>query len=328
MKLKEEIPEYKAGDYITILDDLQHRQYCSGVSDAGIESPMFEYQGMHFEIKARVGSWYVLTGIEGYVWSSNMFKESYYPVIEDDLVVKPSVKNDKQLKIPNLFVYSKYPIKYCRFTTNTDHVSDFVFILPNNLLIGYVRDVNKYISFKPELVFHTRALDTNDIIKIVKNTGKVKIKSCEESIKVFGHKSRKRLMFETCKSNPKQTFIINNVIFNYEKEDKCYHVVEVFDGTLNLKFLLDDLELVLPNVNNYNLPKDRTIKVGDKCRVKIINKFTPTTKNAEVNVVKMYNRHKPYKAWLNGSYDENTIVDVVDSKNNKFECKIKQLKRI
>ena len=108
---------------------------------------------------------------------------------------------------------------------------------------------------------------------------------------------------------------------------KEFAFIELNDGTLNLKFLLDDINLVLPTINDYVAPKDRTIKANDECKL-VNNKITPVQKGSTVKVLKMFNRHQVHNPRL-GVYDKNTVALVLDKTSNKqFECKIKQLKKI
>ena len=228
------------------------------------------------------------------------------------------------LPIPNLFEYSKYPIvKLTGIRTNGNSYSGYVFKLKDGMYVSY--NGIKYENIKLSAVFSNKTINSKDTKELILNWGKAKIKSFEESVALFGHKTRKKLMFEASNNKPSKIFKIKNITFNCEKDGKYYHVVEVNDGSLNLKFLLNDVEFILPNVNNYVLPKDRTIILKSECKV-IKDKLLPVSRGTAVKVLKMYNRHTPLKGA--STYDKNTICVVSNGTNKTFECKVKQLKKI
>ncbi len=228
--------------------------------------------------------------------------------------------------IPDLFKDSKFKLKKVDLQVNKKRYKDiYAFYIKDTLFIG-VLGLNSYKSLNADMVLKNHGIGHKDYKDVLVNTCAVKVKSFEDSATIFGHKTRKEAMFNSVKKEDGKTktiFKIHNVIFNYEKEGKYYHVLEVNDGTLNLKFLLSDLELMLPNVNNYVFPKERTIKTQTICKV-TRDKLLPVSKGSKVTVVKMFNRHVPIK----GTYDKNTVCVVVDSNNKQFECKVHQLKRV
>lgn len=227
--------------------------------------------------------------------------------------------------IPDLFKDSKFKLKKVELQVGKVRFKDtYAFHIKDDLFIR-VDSFNKYKTLNANIIFKNHGIGHKDYKDILTKLCATKIKSFEESAAVFGHKTRKEAMFNSFKkdSKTKNIFQIHNVIFNYEKEGKYYHVVEVNDGTLNLKFLLSDLELILPNVNNYVFPKERIIKTQTICKV-TKDKLLPVTKGSKVTVVKMFNRHVPIK----GTYDKNTVCVVVDTNNKQFECKVHQLKRV
>jgi hypothetical protein len=270
----------------------------------------------------------------------NFFTASLYVPTNEKLIKDWGVSNktpfkqelltDGMLPIPDLFNYSKYPIRKVNGILNTGNsYNNYVFEINKTLFVSY--DNFKTKSIKYDDIFSNRLITNKDYKELIITWGKAKIKSFDKSSSLFGHKTRKKAMFEAVNTNSVTNkkypvyFQITNVIFNYEKEGKYYHVVEVYDGTLNLKFLLSDIELILPNVNNYIQPKDRVIKSGVECKV-TKDKLLPVSKGSKVKVVKMFNRHIPLKGMSH--YDKNTVCLVVDNNNKQFECKVKQLKKI
>lgn len=229
------------------------------------------------------------------------------------------------LPTPDLFKESKFKLKKVDILTKTERLKDaFAFHIKDNI---YVQNVSfgKYKTIKSDKTTKAITITKKDYKDILVKFSAVKITNFEDSAMIFGHKTRKEAMFKSLKADgkSKNIFKIHNVIFNYEKKGKFYHVLEINDGTLNLKFILSDLELLLPNVNNYVLPKEREIKTETFCKV-TRDKLLPVKKGEKVKVVKMFNRHVPVK----GTYDKNTICIVVDNNNKQFECKAHQLKRV
>ena len=119
-----------------------------------------------------------------------------------------------------------------------------------------------------------------------KRLASVKVKSFEESAYLFGFKPTKVEMMELSKDTMDNTkpeypkkiegrlFNISNVLPNFEckKDGVKRDIVEIEYKDRNLKFLIEDLEFVYPDieglVQGYNEPKDRKIKVGKTIKIK------------------------------------------------------------
>lgn len=239
-------------------------------------------------------------------------------------------KLEGHLDLPNIFEGYKYPVVQVVFTENGSYGihKEYGFKISNKILVTY--DGKSKITKKIDNILgETTVIKNEKLLKeIILKWGKATVKSYEKSVELFGHKTRKKAMFEAIDDKGKQkVFKINSIKFNYDKEGTFHHVIELNDGTLNLKFLLDDINLVLPTINDYVAPKDRTIKANDECKL-VNNKITPVQKGSTVKVLKMFNRHQVHNPRL-GVYDKNTVALVLDKTSNKqFECKIKQLKKI
>lgn len=236
---------------------------------------------------------------------------------------------EKKLPIPNFFKDSKYPVKKLRYD-NDDGINHVcAFILTERPRVHAVTfDKGRSVTIKVKYLVDLRNTTGADIKEAILDWSRPKIKSVEGSIALFGHKTRKTAMFEQS-NNPdhklRKDFKLTNIIYNYEKEGKYYHVVELFDGSLNLKFLLDDIDLRLPDIKNYNPPMDRTIQIGSECKV-IKDKLLPVKKGSTIKVHKIFNRHKPT---MGRKYDKNSIAVAIDKNTGRtFECRIKQLKKI
>jgi len=239
-------------------------------------------------------------------------------------------KIEGHLDLPNIFEGYKYPVVMLSYTNDGYYgiQKEYGFKISDKILVTY--DGKTKVSKKINNILGTSKVANNEkhLKEIILNWSKATVKSYEKSVELFGHKTRKKAMFDAIDDKgKKKVFKITSVKFNYDKEGTFYHIVELNDGTLNLKFLLDDINLVLPTINNYVAPKDRTIKAQDECKL-VNNKITPVQKGSTVKVVKLFNRHQVHNPRL-GVYDKNTIALVVDKNSNKqFECKIKQLKKI
>ena len=239
-------------------------------------------------------------------------------------------KLEGHLDLPNIFEGYKYPVVQVAFTENGYYGihKEYGFKISNKILVTY--DGKSKITKKIDNILgETTVIKNEKLLKdLILKWGKATVKSYGKSVELFGHKTRKKAMFEATDDKGKQkVFKITSVKFNYDKEGNFHHVIELNDGTLNLKFLLDDINLVLPTINDYVAPKDRTIKANDECKL-VNNKITPVQKGSTVKVLKMFNRHQVHNPRL-GVYDKNTVALVLDKTSNKqFECKIKQLKKI
>lgn len=243
-------------------------------------------------------------------------------------VFKPEKVKAGMLPIPNFFEKFKYPLKQITFKNKKGFHKKVGFSVNKKIMLEIIN--NKFIKHDVTETFGTAKVEQKDLKSLICNSGKAIIKSYDNSVSIFGHKTRKKAMFEAfiegseLKYNKPKQWTINSVIFNYEKDNKFYHVLELNDGTLNLKFLLDDLQLILPNVNSYVEPKDRTIKSNDTC-ILVNDKLSPLQRGSKVKVVKMFNRHQPDKY---KTYDKNTICVVQGNNKQTFECKVKQLKKV
>lgn len=239
-------------------------------------------------------------------------------------------KLEGHLDLPNIFEGYKYPVVQVAFTENGYYGvhKEYGFKISNKILVTY--DGKSKITKKIDNILgESNVIKNEKLLKdLILKWGKATVKSYGKSVELFGHKTRKKAMFEATDDKGKQkVFKITSVKFNYDKEGNFHHVIELNDGTLNLKFLLDDINLVLPTINDYVAPKDRTIKANDECKL-VNNKITPVQKGSTVKVLKMFNRHQVHNPRL-GVYDKNTVALVLDKTSNKqFECKIKQLKKI
>lgn len=129
----------------------------------------------------------------------------------------------------------------------------------DKFILGNCKNIETYglKSYKDEEIFQHMSL--------------VKIKDYKLSSSFYGHSIMKRTMFES------------NNLFNMTK---IYPLRTCKDGTIrdvvelkslngkNLKFVLDDVEIIYPNVEKitkgYNFPIDRTIR--KECKVKVYKK--------------------------------------------------------
>ena len=239
-------------------------------------------------------------------------------------------KLEGHLDLPNIFEGYKYPAVMLAYTDAGSYAinKEYGFRVSSKILVTY--DGKTKTSNKLHNVLSESKVTNNEkhLKEVIHKWAKATVKSYEKSVELFGHKTRKKAMFEATDDKGKQkVFKITSIKFNYDKEGTFHHVIELNDGTLNLKFLLDDINLVLPTINDYVAPKDRTIKMHDECKL-VNNKITPVQKGSTVKVIKMFNRHQVHNPRL-GAYDKNTVALVLDKSSNKqFECKIKQLKKI
>lgn len=243
------------------------------------------------------------------------------------------VKNAEIKKEKNpidFFKNSKYPVKNITIVIDGKKHNGYSYILDDSKSpgksgiksIAYTED-NKLLirrDIKTQLNMFSAFSQKDAVIELCK----AKVVSCDESIAMFLHRAKKQEMFRAS-TEEKKTFDITNIIYDYEKNGEKCHVIEVFDGEISLKFKLSDIEIVYPNLNGIQLPKDRTISKGVICKVSN-NKHLPVSRNSTVTVLEMTNISRPRKDYQ--KYNKSTIVKVVTDDNKVFNCKIKNLKKI
>jgi hypothetical protein len=175
-----------------------------------------------------------------------------------------------------------------------------------------------------------------DYNSILTNFAKVKIINYEESSKLFKFTNYKKQMFAA--SNPTEEDLKLNKelkpvlydITNVECSHECKadgvarNIITVYNREIDksLKFVLDDVEIVYPNIDNfiksYNKPKDRSIKIGDLVKLK---------NNRGVNRNVKLNENYIYKANKNTGYKK--YATLVDQKNKlTFNVPTNKLKKI
>jgi hypothetical protein len=242
---------------------------------------------------------------------SNVLLEGYYNIGDINLskLDIPDILNLKDCKhdIRKISYYNEaYSVKEC-----------YGFLIPNTdnkiATLSY-NGVIKTINISK--VRSDYKLLPSDIIAIAAMYLKVKIKSCENSIKLWGHGKIKSKMFKESIDN-NQLYTINKILFNYDKNGKVVHAVEVYNKDLNknFKFELSDLEFTKFNYNSYNPPKDKHIIKNCNARI-IKDKLLPVSKNTIVKVLEL------------NKVNKNVTKVIVQADNKKFKCNIKNLKRV
>lgn len=174
----------------------------------------------------------------------------------------------------------------------------------------------------------------NDQLFCIQQLAKFKLTNYEKSVELFGYGNIKKQMFESNK-----LFDIHNIIMDYKaKKDGLLHdVIELKTEDKNLKFSLSDGEFIFPNLNGYNVPKDKTVTFNNKSKylnkqVKIINdRNINASKNQKAVVVEMWNDHIPIRGSHSSreevGYDRNTKVKLL-IEDKQITCKIKNIKLI
>lgn len=265
-------------------------------------------------------------------------KDFYIPSDLEIKQVLPFLINAEQssskalLDVPdvlNLKSY-KYPLCVMSYMDNKgSYRNGYAFLLPNKTSCIALTG-NRDIKFEKNITLaNSREVNKSDYANLLQKYFYVTIKACEKSTEVFGHGRIKRSMVnktDTVNGKPiKYKFKVNKVLLNYEKDDTHYHVVEVYNPDMdkNYKFLLEDLEVVTYSLNGFNEPKNRTITKN--CDAKIIkDKLLPVKNKTIVKVLEVVNR-TPKGSLI--QLNKNTKV-IVQAGDKKFQCKIKNLKRV
>lgn len=118
----------------------------------------------------------------------------------------------------------------------------------------------------------------------VKSLCFVRVKSCSNSIKIFGYGNVKKNMLENGE-NYKIAQILPS--FKSKKDGKERDVIEVTVNNRNVKFLIEDLEFIFPDINlllkGYTAPKNREIKIGSHVKL-IDNRKIGLPKNVKLKI--------------------------------------------
>lgn len=198
-----------------------------------------------------------------------------------------------------------------RLDVNIITDSIFINVDTNSKIVRYLQknpDKKVFEIVKnTRMYWHPRYLSNLDRIKAV---CLIKIKSCDESVRLFRNKSIKKQMMESG-----ENFIINNFILNYEcKEDGITRdIVEITspNGKKNIKFAITDLEFLLPDTSlllqGYNKPKDRTIKKGSEVKL-IDNRKTGLPKSSKLKVTADFTDKTGSKKYYTVEYNNKEYV--------------------
>lgn len=127
----------------------------------------------------------------------------------------------------------------------------------------YIPELNKYKTITTNVGKLATFYVTEEILK----TFKIKIIGSELSGKVFGKTQDKTNLigsifknFEITKGNSKRIGETYYIIINVQ--DKLNNKEKAILPDQQLKFVLSDIELILPNIKGYNQPIDKTINKG------------------------------------------------------------------
>lgn len=287
-------------------------------------------------------------------------------VIPEDaeLLTKFGVTNGtlKNIDIPQFFKDSKYPIAWASFEEHfkpkdgrkipSKKRAQYVYIVKKPDHYGEKASLIAIIDGKCRLftdIYANLSYDINPSLNIsdkLANLCKARIIKIDDSVELFGNKAKKAEMLEEATIN-KKLYPIAGLMLGYDpkKTGEGINIVELDSGTIKLKFKLSDIEVILPNLNGINLPKDRTIRKGAICKI-IRDKQLPITKNQQVEVLEIMTktttnragngislgpdgRSYPIKLTKGEKYDKNTIVRVATADNKQvFKCRIKNLKKL
>lgn len=214
-----------------------------------------------------------------------------------------------------VYEYGKFLIKLDGITYNQDRELKYKF-----------KNISNNCTEKSRIIYHgdnnRSFIDTN---KVLLSELYVKILDCEESSSLFGFRPTKREMIGGY-------YKINNIDYSQicKKDNIERIVVEVENKELgkNLKFVLSDLEVQIPNltdfIKGYNTPKDRKIKLGVQVKV-VNNKLTRLNIGDKLKVVNIFDKTIPT---ISNFKDKCQIIQCVNESGKQFNLKLKQVKVI
>lgn len=206
------------------------------------------------------------------------------------------------------------------------HNYGFIAVVKEDLKLKILKKDDKKYNYHSKMI--------TDINSVLTNFAKVKIINYEESGKLFKFVNYKKQMYEL--ANPSEEEIKDGKtpllydITNIEPGHECKadgvvrNIITLYNRDLDksLKFVLDDVEIIYPDIDNfikgYSKPKDRSIKVGDSVSLK---------NNRGINRTISLTDKYIYKANKNTGYKK--YATITNLKNNKtFNVPYNKLKKI
>lgn len=166
----------------------------------------------------------------------------------------------------------------------------------------------------------------NTLAKIEDIATRVKIKDFKESSDIFGYRKTKESVVGNIFS-----YVEIEKNFTCKKDGKVRDTIIVDLGKSDFRFVLSDVEFVLPQVNRVQLKKNKTIRIGSVCKI-INNKGLniPIGKKVEVLEVKATPQGASSKKLFRGSTNKRldlaTVKDI--ESGNTFKTYLKNLKFI
>lgn len=248
----------------------------------------------------------------------------YFPInsIFDFVMSKLNINNKRQPEITGILL---------------GYIEENKIINQNNEMIKYFNN-----SLDLEIIFYV--LKSNDkkvkpksIIKVSKNNV-IRYSNCSDSFdnipinifdsslsaKVFGLPEIKKSLEGTTIKDYKIEFGVS------KKIGESYFVIIPYvnskEEKKHLRFVLNDINFLIPSTKGYNIPKDKTITVGQKVRVKQSNLKVTTDMILTVQNIKVNPQSK--RISKNSKTKKLDIIMCSTNKGNVFRFKANELKQI
>jgi hypothetical protein len=184
-----------------------------------------------------------------------------------------------------------------------------------------IKEGNDYLNAKVPFVNILKKVPTLEEIAT-----RVKIVGYKESGEVFGYKKTKEGVVGNIYS-----FVEIEKGFQCKKDNITRDTIIVDLGKSNFRFVLSDVEFVLPTVNRVQLKKDKSIRIGSICKV-IRNKGLTVPVGNKVTIIDLKNTpqgnssKKLFRDSKNRRLDLATVQDIESGKT--FRTYLKNLKFI
>jgi len=184
-----------------------------------------------------------------------------------------------------------------------------------------VKEGNDYLNTKVPFATILKKVPTLEEIAT-----RVKIVGYKESGEVFGYKKTKEGVVGNIYS-----FVEIEKGFQCKKDGITRDTIIVDLGKSNFRFVLSDVEFVLPTVNRVQLKKDKSIRIGSICKV-IRNKGLTVPVGNKVTIIDLKNTpqgnssKKLFRDSKNRRLDLATVQDIESGKT--FRTYLKNLKFI
>ncbi len=230
-------------------------------------------------------SYFNITGLTAEDYKTGVIK--LYDIVANELIwnIDSSKKVNKTPKIPLKLLKKTYkyiPIKYDgNYGFYDEERNLLVFLLDRNMqdiilvIPNTIKDISNYYN-----------------TKILFSKCEFNVKNYFKSAKLFGRVNTKKELVGKVLKSEKEDIVLDE---EHKKTKVKESTITLKCGETNLKWCLDDIEIIYPNIKGYNTRLDREIHINDTCIVSNTRKINHALKSHEKVLIKDIKEVKAYK---------------------------------